>query len=450
MNYIAEVRRIIGQKKAYVRTFGCQLNENDGEKLKGLLSDMGYSITEEPEEADFVLLNTCAIRENAEKKTFGAIGVFKHYKEKNPALVVAMSGCMTGEEHVIESLKKTYRHVDIVFGANNIAALPRLLFQHLTENRRVFDTEYDENTTPERLPTMRASSFKTGVPVMYGCNNFCTYCIVPYVRGRERSRDMADILEEVRALREDGYKEIMLLGQNVNSYQGGGEEFARLLEKVSDTGIPRIRFMTSHPKDLHPAVLRVMAERENICKCLHLPVQSGNNRVLESMNRRYTREKYLSIVQKARKLMPDIAITTDIIIGFPGETNAEFEDTLSLLEEVRYDAIFSFIFSPRKGTPAEKMADVLSEEEKKRNFDRLLAVQNRISFEKNQELLGRTMRVLCEGESKTDKDKMTGRTEGGKIVNFAGEPSWCGHFVDVKITETKTWNLQGEAICRLD
>ncbi len=448
MNYISEVKRLIQNKKAYVRTFGCQLNENDGEKLQGLLAEMGYTLTEDPEEADFALLNTCAIRENAEKKTFGAIGVFKHYKEKNPGLVVAMSGCMTGEAHVIERLQKVHRHVDVVFGANNIEALPRLLFQHLTENRRVFDTEYDENLVTENIPTLHASSFKAGVPVMYGCNNFCTYCIVPYVRGRERSRETEDILREVRSLQENGYKEIMLLGQNVNSYMGGGLAFAELLQKVSDTGIPRIRFMTSHPKDLNPAVLRVMAERDNICKCLHLPVQSGNNRVLETMNRRYTREKYLSIVGEARRLMPDIALTTDIIVGFPGETTAEFEDTLSLLETVRYDAIFSFIFSPRKGTPAEKMMDVLTAEEKKANFERLLEVQNRISGEKNKAYLGKTLEVLCEGPSKTNPDMMTGRTECGKIVNFIGDASMVGQFADVRITETKTWNLQGEAICR--
>ncbi len=448
MNYISEVKKIIHNKKAYVRTFGCQLNENDGEKLLGLLYAMGYALTDFPEEADFVLLNTCAIRENAEMKTFGTIGVFKHLKEKKPGLVVAMSGCMTGEEHVIEKLRSVYRHVDIVFGANNIDALPRLLYRHLTEGGRIFDTEYAEGHVTEDLPTYRASAFKTGVPVMYGCNNFCTYCIVPYVRGRERSRKEEDILREVEALCREGYQEIMLLGQNVNSYGGGGDAFANLLRRVSDTGIPRIRFMTSHPKDLNPAVLSVMAERENICKCLHLPVQSGNNRILESMNRRYTREKYLSIIAKARELMPDIAITTDIIVGFPGETTAEFEDTLSLLDEVRYDALFSFIFSPRKGTPAEKMQDVLTEEEKKANFERLLEVQNRISYEKNAALLGKTVRILCEGNSKTDVRKMTGRTEGGKIVNFEGDASLTGRLLDVKITEAKTWNLQGETVCR--
>lgn len=447
MNYSDEVKKLVQGKKAYVRTFGCQLNENDGEKIRGLLSEMGYSMTEEAEKADFVLLNTCAIRENAEKKTFGAVGVFKHYKENNPGMIVAMSGCMTGEEHVIKRLQSVYKHVDIVFGANNIDALPRLLFQHLTENRRVFDTEYDETEVTENLPTMYASTFKAGVPVMYGCNNFCTYCIVPYVRGRERSREMEDIIKEIRSLKEKGYKEVMLLGQNVNSYGGGGAAFAELLEKVSDTGIERIRFMTSHPKDLNPAVLRIMAERDNICKCLHLPVQAGNNHVLESMNRRYTREKYLSIVEEARRLMPDLAVTTDIIVGFPGETTAEFEDTLSLLETVRYDSIFSFIFSPRKGTPAEKMQDVLAEEEKKENFQRLLDVQNRISYEKNLSYVGKTVQVLCEGVSKTDSDKMTGRTEGGKIVNFPGDEALIGTFVNVAVTDAKTWNLQGEIVC---
>ncbi|MBQ7036954.1 MAG: tRNA (N6-isopentenyl adenosine(37)-C2)-methylthiotransferase MiaB [Clostridia bacterium] len=448
MNYIEEVRKLVAGKKAYVRTYGCQLNENDGEKIIAMLKAMGYLITDNAEEADFALLNTCAIRENAEKKTYGAIGVFKHYKELNPGLVVAMSGCMTGEEHVIESLRKTYRHVDVVFGANNIEAFPRLLFLHLTEARRVFDTEYDDSVPPANLPTARAFPFKSGVPVMYGCNNFCTYCIVPYVRGRERSRDEADIINEIKALRDDGCKEVMLLGQNVNSFGGGGDAFANLLKKVSDTGIERIRFMTSHPKDLSPAVLEVMAERENICKCLHLPVQSGNNRVLESMNRRYTREKYLSIVKLAREKMPGLSITTDIIVGFPGETNEEFVDTLSLLEEVRFDAIFSFIYSPRRGTPAEKMPDVLSVEEKKANFEKLLEVQNRISGEINETYLGKTVSVLCEGVSKTDAGNMSGRTEGGKIVNFPGSQDMIGKILEVKITETKTWNLQGEAVCR--
>ncbi len=447
MNYIAEVKAHIQNKKAYVRTYGCQLNENDGEKLCGLLERMGYEITKKAEDADFVLLNTCAIRDNAEKKTFGALGFLKHWKEQKPDLIVAMSGCMTGEAHVIESLQKTYRHVDIVFGANNIEALPRLLFQHLTENRRVFDTEYAPDAVPEHLPTKRENAFKTGVPVMYGCNNFCTYCIVPYVRGRERSRAEADILTEVSRLREEGFREIMLLGQNVNSYMGGGDAFAQLLEKVSNTGIERIRFMTSHPKDLNPAVLHVMREKENICKSLHLPVQAGNNRVLESMNRRYTRERYLEIVSLARKLMPDITLTTDIIVGFPGETTEEFLDTISLLEEVRYDSIFSFIFSPRKGTPAAKMQDILSPEEKQKNFEHLLDVQNRISYEKNQAYLGKETVVLCEGVSKTDANCMSGRTEGGKIVNFPGAESLCGQFVKVKITEAKTWSLQGEIVC---
>lgn len=448
MNYIEEVKKLVQNKKAYIRTYGCQLNENDGEKIISMLRSMGYEMTDNAEEADFALLNTCAIRENAEKKTYGAIGVFKHYKEKNPNMVVSMSGCMTGEPHVIESLRKTYRHVDVVFGANNIEALPRLLFQHLTENRRVFDTEYDDTMPPPELSTDRSFPFKSGVPVMYGCNNFCTYCIVPYVRGRERSRNEEEILREICSLRDDGCKEVMLLGQNVNSYLGGGDAFAHLLERVSDTGIERIRFMTSHPKDLSPSVLDVMAERKNICKCLHLPVQSGNNRVLESMNRRYTREKYLSIVKLAREKMPEIALTTDIIVGFPGETNEEFMDTLSLLEEVRYDSIFSFIFSPRKGTPAENMKDVLSESEKKANFEKLLEVQNRISGEINKTYLDKTVSVLCEGVSKTDTGFMSGRSEGGKIVNFPGTNDMIGKILDVKITETKTWNLQGEAICR--
>ncbi|MDD6307916.1 MAG: tRNA (N6-isopentenyl adenosine(37)-C2)-methylthiotransferase MiaB [Clostridia bacterium] len=446
MNYEAKVKELCEGKKAFIRTFGCQLNENDSEKLAGMLQTMGYVISDDIRTADLVLLNTCAIRENAEKKTFGAVGLLKNLKEKNPALIVVMAGCMTGETHVMDKLRATYCHVDIVLGSNNIDAFPRLLYTYLYEKERVFDTEY-AGVLPEGLPTYRQDKFRASVPVMYGCNNFCAYCIVPYVRGRERSRKAADIVREVETLRDNGYMEVMLLGQNVNSYQGGGDAFARLLQQVSDTGIPRIRFMTSHPKDISDAVLDVMASRDNICKALHLPVQAGNNRVLAAMNRRYTREKYLSIVEKAREKMPDIVLTTDIIVGFPGETNEEFADTISLLKAVRYDMIFSFIFSPRQGTPAANMADVLTAEEKKRNFDQLLQVQNQISKEKNLQLADKILPVLVEGRSKTDATMMTGRTDGGKIVHFKGDDGLCGRIVDVQIQTPKTWNLQGEIVC---
>ena len=448
MNYIAEVRKYIQNKTAFIRTFGCQLNENDSEKLAGMLIEMGYTIKDDISGADLVLLNTCAIRENAEQKTFGAVGFLKSLKEKNPSMIVVMSGCMTAEAHVIEKLRTTYRHVDIVLGANNIDALPRLLYTYITEKKRVFDTSYTEGYVQEGLPSYRKEKYRASVPIMYGCNNFCSYCIVPYVRGRERSRTEHDIIEEIKRLQNDGCKEVMLLGQNVNSYQGGGEAFAKLLAHISDTGIPRIRFMTSHPKDLNDSVISVMAERKNICNALHLPVQSGNDRVLSAMNRKYTRKQYMEIVEKARRKIPDIVLTTDIIVGFPGETNEEFKDTLSLLEEVRYDTIFSFVFSPRRGTPAAEMADVLTVEEKKMNFDTMLALQNKISLEKNTAMIGKKLSVLTEGTSKTDENMLTGRTEGGKIVNFKGANIEVGQFTDVLIQEAKTWNLQGEAICR--
>jgi len=355
-----------------------------------------------------------------------------------------VSGCMTGEEHFIKRMKSTYRHVDIVLGANNIEKLPQLVYEHLINQTRIFNTEYaDASVSTEGLPHYRDSKIKAGVPIMYGCNNFCAYCIVPYVRGRERSRSRQDIIDEVLSLKEKGYKEVMLLGQNVNSFEGGGDSFAGLLEEVSATGIERIRFMTPHPKDISPAVIDVMAEHKNICNSLHLPFQAGNNEVLERMNRKYTKEKYMEIVAMVREKIPDITLTSDVIVGFPGETSEQFEDTLDVLSRVRFDMIYSFIFSPRRGTPAEKMEDVISESEKKANFDRMIDLQNKISLEKNLELVGKTLPVLVEGESKTNPDTLTGRSEGGKIVNFSGSETLVSTIVDVEIISAKTWNLLG-------
>ena len=444
MENIEKVSAYFKDKKplALINTFGCQQNENDSEKIAGLLSEMGYGFTDNPQSADLVIFNTCAIRENAEKKVYGMLGALKPLKEMRPSLVIALCGCMANEEHNVKRLKSTFRQVDIVFGTNSMHKFPSLLLGVLQTRQRAFVTEEDYEIH-EGVPTYRKSSIKVGVPIMYGCNNFCSYCIVPYVRGRERSRDEAEIIKEVIAAKENGAKEVMLLGQNVNSYGGGGDKFASLLEKVSDTGIERVRFMTSHPKDIKDSVIKVMAERENICKSLHLPLQAGSNSVLKAMNRKYTKEWFLEKVDAVKEAMPDITLTTDIIVGFPGETTADFLETLEVLEKVRFDMIFSFIFSPRKGTPAEKMADVISDEEKKANFEKLLEVQNEISLQKNKDMLGTTQKVLVEGESKTNSQVLTGRTEGNKIVNFEGDKSLVGTICDVEITEVGTFNLTG-------
>lgn len=448
MNYIEQVyaQNAGKNKHALIYTFGCQQNETDSEKIAGLLSLMGYDFTDNIQNADFVIFNTCAIRENAEKKFYGTLGSIKILKEMRPQMIVAVSGCMPGQDHVVSRLKSTYKQVDIVFGANNISKLPELLYNALVKRERVFDTDYEDLYPEEGIPVYREDKIKAGLPIMYGCNNFCSYCIVPYVRGRERSRSEEDILRDAKALVQNGYKEIMLLGQNVNSYAGGGDSFAKLLAKVSDTGIERIRFMTSHPKDLSDSVIDIMAERDNICNCLHLPLQAGSDKILSAMNRKYNTEKYLEIIDKARSKMPDITLTTDIIVGFPGETTKDFEETLNILEKVRYDMIYSFIFSPRGGTPAAKMEDVITESEKKENFNRLLEVQNRISFEKNKAMEGKIVPILVEGESKTNPDMQTGRTEGGKIVNFPGDESLTGKIINIKLKEAKTWNFIGERI----
>ncbi len=443
MDYISALKELLNNKKALINTYGCQQNENDSQKLAGILRQTGCTFTDKAEEADIILFNTCAIRENAEQKVFGTIGSIKKLKEQKPSLIVIVTGCMMGEEHNIKKIKTSYRQVDIILSANNPEKLPEKLYQHIMSGQMQIDTEY-QGFIAEGLPYEREDKIKAGIPIMYGCNNFCSYCIVPYVRGRERSRKEEDILREAKELKEQGYREIMLLGQNVNSYMGGGDKFAELLKKVSDTGIDRIRFMTSHPKDLSKSVIDVIHERDNICKCLHLPLQSGSDRILKLMNRHYDTEKYLSIIDYAKEKIPDITITTDIIVGFPGETNEDFEKTLEILEKVRYDTLYSFIFSPRKGTPAEKMEDVLTEKEKKQNFEKLLQVQNRISLEKNLKMLNKTVSVLCEGESKTDKSVLSGRTEGGKIVNFEGPKELEGKIINLKITEAKTWNLKGE------
>ncbi len=434
---------------AFVETYGCQQNSSDSEKLKGMLSDMGFDFCDGVEDANIVIYNTCAVRENAELKVFGNLGALKHVKRRKPDMIIGVCGCMMQQSHIAETIRKRYSHVDLVFGTHSLYRFPELL-DRVIHQGRVFDAINEDGHIFEEISYKRDDPPLAKIPIMYGCNNFCTYCIVPYVRGRERSRDAENILAEIRDVASRGYREVMLLGQNVNSYGNDlvdGLSFAELLRAVCKIdGIERVRFMTSHPKDMSDELILAMAEEPKICKQLHLPIQSGSNRVLDAMNRKYTKEKYLELLAKVKEKMPDIVITTDIIVGFPGETNEDFEETLSVLKEVQYDTIFSFIYSKRVGTPAAKMPDVMDDQQKHCNFDRMLEVQNEISRRKNDEYLGKTVAVLVEGVSKNNAETLTGRTDGGKVVNFPGAIDKIGEFVNVKITRSQTWSLFGEIV----
>lgn len=434
---------------AFVETYGCAQNTNDSEKLKGMIADMGYDFCDGADGADLILYNTCAVRENAELRVFGNIGALKHQKRKNPSLLIGVCGCMMQQEHIAETVRKKYPHVDMVFGTHALYRFPQILCEAM-EQHRVFDIADDGGAIFENIPYKRDVPPLAKIPIMYGCNNFCTYCIVPYVRGRERSRNVENILREIGEAAQQGYREIMLLGQNVNSYGNdldGGFTFAQLIQQACRIdGIERIRFMTSHPKDISDGLIEVMATEPKVCKQLHLPVQCGSDRILKKMNRKYTREQYLAIIKKVRERIPEIVLSTDIIVGFPGETNEDFEDTMSILREVEYDLVFSFIYSKRKGTPAAEMEDCLTEEEKHRNFDHMLELQNEISKRKNDKYEGKTEKILVESKSKTNPEFLSGRTDGGKIVNFRGGEELIGRLVDVRITESKTWSLLGEII----
>lgn len=452
-DYIRKIRTVTegreSQPLAFVETYGCQQNTSDSEKIKGMLFEMGYDFCEDAMHADLVIYNTCAVRENAELRVFGNLGALKHQKRRRPDMIIGVCGCMMQQAHIAETIQKKYTHVDLVFGTHALYRMPELLYEAM-QKQRVFATENEDGRIAEEISYFRSEPPLARIPIMYGCNNFCTYCIVPYVRGRERSRDAEHILDEVREVARKGYREVMLLGQNVNSYGNdleGDLSFAALLQSVCRVdGIERVRFMTSHPKDLSDELIAVMASEKKICKQLHLPVQSGSDRVLKVMNRKYTRDQYLSLVKKVRAAMPEIVLTTDIIVGFPGETDADFAETVSLLKEVEYDTIFSFIYSKRNGTPAAKMPDVMDEAQKHQNFEAMLAVQNEISRRKNDAYLGRTETVLVEGFSKNNQETLTGRTEGGKVVNFPGTKEQIGQMVKVTITKTQTWSLFGEII----
>ena len=430
--------------KAYVETYGCQQNEADSERIRGILHDSGYSISDSPEGADVVVMNTCAIREHAEQRVFGNLGALTHTKRRHSNQKIFLCGCMAGQDHVVQRIKRSYPHVDGVFSTHHLWQFPELLYSVLVTGKRAYFVEDEPGSIVEGLPQMRDNTLKAWVSIMYGCNNFCTYCIVPYVRGRERSRKPEDILAECRSLIENGAKEITLLGQNVNSYGKDLDrsvDFSDLLSQIAEIpGDFLIRFMTSHPRDAGKKLFDTMSASPKIAKQLHLPFQSGSSRVLKAMNRHYDREKYLELVKYAKSVMPQLVLTSDVIVGFPGETEEEFQETLSLIQEVQYDSLFTFIFSPRAGTPAAEMEDPVSKEEKNQRFDRLCELQNLISEEIHKQYVGKIMRCLIDG---TDKDLLTARTEGGRLVRLPGDATLIGCFKDVTITGATTWSLTG-------
>lgn len=433
---------------AMVDTYGCQQNEADSEKLRGYLAEMGCGFTQNEFQADIIVVNTCAVREHAEMRVLGNVGALNHSKKNKPEQIIAVCGCMVQQEHMAEKIKKSYPVVDLVFGPHELWRFPELISRVMTGHRRVFAAEKSDGVMAEGIPQQRDGGVKAWLSIMYGCNNFCSYCVVPYVRGRERSRRPEDVVGEARQLVEQGYKDITLLGQNVNSYGkdlGAGVDFADLIRMINDIpGDFLIRFMTSHPKDATEKLFETMAACEKCAHQLHLPVQSGSDRILKLMNRSYDSAKYLRQAELARSYMPDLVLTTDIIVGFPGETEEDFEDTIRLCEKVRFDAMFTFIYSKRVGTPAASMPDPYTREDKQRHFDRLMEVSNRISSEKHREYEGRILRVLVDGETGRDEYNLSSRTNGGRLVHLRGNPALIGRFIDVKICSGNTWALYGE------
>ena len=452
LQYCREIARMNADRGeaplAFVDTYGCQQNEADSERIRGYLRQMGYDFTTDEEQARIIVLNTCAIREHAEQRVLGNLGALVHVKRRNPEQIICLCGCMAQEAHVAEKVRQSFRHVDLVFGPHVLWKFPEFIHTLLTQRGRIFSNADDPGSIAEGIPVVRQDKVKAWVSIMYGCNNVCSYCIVTYVRGRERSRRPEDILAEVRELAQAGYQDITLLGQNVNSYGkdlGLGVDFAWLLEQVN--AIPGeflIRFMTSHPKDAGARLFDTMAACEKVAPVLHLPFQSGSSRVLQAMHRGYTREHYLSLVDELRARIPEIVLTSDVIVGFPGETQEEFEQTMSLIETVRYDALFTFLFSPRRGTPAERMPDPMPKEQKSANFQRLLQRQNEISWEKHQRYVGGIYRCLVDGQG-TD-GRLTARTDGGRLVHLAGDPGCIGTWQNARITEASTWALFGDVV----
>ena len=436
-------------KNYHIITYGCQMNEHDSENIAGMLEALDYSHTPNPEEADVVVMNTCSVREHADKRFFGMLGQFKKQKKNNPDFIICVCGCMPQQPHIVEEIRKSFSWVDIVFGTQTIAEFPNLLMERIRTGKKQFSIIANNEEIPEEKESKREFKHKALVNIIYGCNNFCTYCIVPYTRGREKSRSLRAVKQEIIDLVKDGVKEVMLLGQNVNSFRDAdGNNFAALIRSLDEVeGLERIRFMTSHPKDLSDELIACFGDCKKLCHNIHLPVQSGSDEVLRRMNRHYNRQRYMEIVEKLRATCPDLSISTDIIVGFPGETEEDFLDTLSLVREVEYDSAFTFIYSPRVGTPAAKYDDQIPEKIKHDRFDRLVEDVNRCSAKKNSEYLGRIVTVLVDGPSKNDTGAWSGRTDTFKLVNFTSEePLTEGQMVSVRITETKTFSLDGEKV----
>lgn len=440
----------IGLNKTYfIKTYGCQMNEHDTENIKAILEEMSFEEVEEMDQADLILLNTCAIRENAHNKVFGMLGRIKHLKEQKKDLLVAFCGCMAQEESIVQELMDKYPWVDMIFGTHNLHEIPQILAHTLKTNKQEVEVYSVEGDIIENIPAKRASKYKAWVNIMYGCDKFCTYCIVPYTRGKQRSRKPEYILDEVKTLKKQGYLEVTLLGQNVNAYGKDLDidyKMENLLEDVAKTGIPRVRFVTSHPWDFTDNMIAVIKKYPNIMPYIHLPLQSGSNRILKVMGRRYTKESYLELHQKMKEALPYSSITTDIIVGFPGETEEDFLETLDVVKKCEYDSAFTFIFSPRVGTPASKMVDNVSLEEKNNRLQRLNSLVNDLAKKANDEYLNKTVPVLIEGYSEKDNSKLMGYTDTMKLVNVEGDSKWIGHIVDVVITDVKTWSMDGKIV----
>lgn len=449
-DFIEKIKNINGNKKLNysIYTMGCQLNENDSEKLCGMLEKMNYIHTDNIQESDFIIFNTCCVRENAEDKLFGKLGEVKKIKEER-GTIVAICGCMMQEEHIVQKIKKSYPFVDILFGTHTLYKLPEDLYNVLSKNIKIKDIIDIDGEVIEGLPIKRNDNIKASVTIMNGCNNFCSYCIVPYVRGRERSRNPEDILNEVTELAHNGYKEITLLGQNVNSYKGNGNlginKFSELLRAVNKIdGIERIRFISPHPKDFTDDVIEAIRDCEKVCKIIHLPLQSGSTEILKKMNRKYSKEQYLSLVKKMKEMIPNVALSTDIIVGFPGETDEDFDDTLDVVKKVNFEQVFMFIYSRRVGTPADKMENQVPEQIKHIRFDKLKKLVESQIDENNKKYVGTVQKVLVEGKSKTNDQMLTGRTETNKVVNFIGDEELIGNMIELNIISEHMWYLKGE------
>lgn len=458
--YMSKVRELLNDRYsnldiplAYVHAYGCQQNVSDTEKLKGMLALMGYGFTDSYENAQLVLYNTCAVRKNAEDRVFGNVGALKHYKRRNPNLIIALCGCMVQQRHILDKIKSSFPYVDLVFGTHVHHELPKFLFQIISSANKVFDISNNSNSIVEDLPIKRDGDIKAWVPIMYGCNKFCTYCIVPFVRGRERSRSASNIISEITDLVSNGYKEFTLLGQNVNSYGldfDNSTDFSELLKQINDIkGNFRVRFMSPHPQDATPRMFDTIANCEKICNHIHLPVQSGNNKVLLDMNRSYTREEYLDLIKYAKSVIKDVSFTSDIIVGFPGESYEEFLDTISLVKHVKYLSLYTFIYSSRQGTKAAKLNDFISKEEKSKWFQQLLREQDKIGLECYKNFIGSRQRVLVDSIGKTSNGFISGRTEGNVITEFKGDESLIGKFVEVEIVDNLKWALIGKLIERV-